>query len=219
MPVEFRLHGLVLLENNLNDSLIQTHNVNLTPVGLTIISTLSYDEWVDLMKTLVRLETAFQFAIGDALIYGESQYGEKYSQAMDATGLSYQSLANMVWVSKHVPIQNRVTDVSWTHHRVIASIDKSDQKQMLEWARDNGMTAVDLQAHISGKQPPKLERVALPPGITENEAVAVLQAYADAIRESKGSSPDPEHDIDQATALSCVLCKTCPFRTDREEMK
>jgi len=203
----------------LEDSLIRTNNVNLTPVGLTVIHSLSYDEWVDLMKTLVRLETAFQFAIGDALIYGEAQYGEKYSQAMDATGLSYQSLANMVWVSKHVPIANRVQDVSWTHHRVVASIDQQDQKAMLEWARDKGLSAVDLQSHISGKQPQKVDRVALPPGITENEAVAVLQAYAEAIRESKGSEPDPVHSIDQATALQCVLCKTCPYRTDREELQ
>ncbi len=197
----------------MNDSLIRTNSVNLTPIGLTILSTLGYDEWLDLMKTLVRLETAFQFAIGDALIYGEAQYGEKYSQAMDATGLSYQSLANMVWVAKHVPIHNRIPDVSWTHHRVIASVEQGDQKAMLEWARDKGMSAVDLQAHISGKQPRKMDRVALPPGVTEKEAVEVLQAYAEAIALARSAEPDPDHTPEQATSLACILCEACPYRT------
>lgn len=197
----------------MNDSLIRTNSVNLTPIGLTITNGLAYDEWLDLMRTLVRLETAFQFAIGDALIYGETAYGEKYSQAMDATGLSYQSLANMVWVAKHVPMHNRIQDVSWTHHRAVASIEQTDQKAMLEWARDRGMTAVDLQSHISGKQPRKTERVALPPGVTENEAVEVLQAYANAIAVARSSEPDPEFQPEQASSLACILCDKCPYRS------
>lgn len=197
----------------MDDSLIRTGNVNLSSVGLTVTNSLSYEEWIDLMRTLVRLETAFQFAIGDALIYGESQYGEKYSQAMDATGLSYQSLANMVWVAKHVPMHNRVQDVSWTHHRVVASVEQSDQKAMLEWARDKQMSAADLHNHVSGKPPKKREHIALPPGVSEREAEAVLERYVEAIRIARSGSEDPDWTPDQELVKTCILCKDCPYRT------
>lgn len=201
----------------MEESLIRTGSVNLTPVGLTIVESIPYEDWIDLMKTLVRLETAFQFAIGDALIYGEAQYGEKYSQAMDATGLSYQSLANMVWVSKHVPIVNRVSDLSWTHHRVIASIDQCDQRAMLEWARDKSLSAADLQQHLSGKPPKKREHIALPAGVSEEEAHAVLEKYAEARRIARSGEEDPNWTPGQELAATCILCQGCPYRTKTGE--
>lgn len=197
----------------MEDSLIRTGNINLTPVGLTIVDAIPYEEWIDLMKTLVRLETAFQFAIGDALIYGETQYGEKYSQAMDATGLSYQSLANMVWVSKHVPIPNRVSDLSWTHHRVIASVEQQDQRPMLEWARDKKLSAADLHQHISGKPPRRKEHIALPEGVSEEQAGVVLERYAEALRLARSGEADPNWTPGQELVSTCILCEGCPYRT------
>jgi hypothetical protein len=80
--------------------------VSVTDVGLEFRKDIEYDQWLTLMATLQQLSTAFQFAIGDALNYGQSRYGEKYAQAMDATGCAYQSLANWSWVSSKVPIAN-----------------------------------------------------------------------------------------------------------------
>jgi hypothetical protein len=76
-----------------------TDSVSISETGLAVVKELSFDQWSSLMGTLSRMDTAFQFAIGDALLYGESRYGERYSQAVDVTGQSYQSLANYVWVS------------------------------------------------------------------------------------------------------------------------
>lgn len=195
--------------------IIQTKNVNLTPVGLTVLGDISFEEWIDLMQTLVRLETAFQFAIGDALVFGEARFGEKYSQAMEATGLSYQSLANMVWVAKHVPIQNRVSDLSWTHHRVVASVEVSDQTPLLEMALAQGLSASGLQQHISGREPKTRELVQVPQGVTVEAANRILSEYADAVRLASSGEPDPEHNPEDATSLSCILCESCPYKSRR----
>lgn len=201
----------------MEDALIRTGNVNLTKVGLTFNGDLQYDEWIDLMQTLVRLEMAFQFAIGDALVFGEARYGEKYSQVMEVTQLSYQSLANMVWVSKKVPIENRNPELSWTHHRVIASVDQIDQVGLLEMARTQGLSATDLHQHISGKPQRNRESVQVPGGISALEAAAVLEQYAAATLEARSGEPTDTADPDEATLLSCILCDSCPYKSGRKK--
>lgn len=192
--------------------LIHTDNVSLTSVGLTFIGAITFDEWLGLMATLVRMETAFQFAIGDALIYGESRFGEKYSQAMDVTGLSYQTLANLTWVSKNVPLSNRVDGVSWTHHRVVASVDTEDQRSFLEMAKDKRLSSVDLSEHITGKQPKVKPVLYVPDGLTLKQAKAVLDRYALVVRDALNSTPPcTDTDTDSAT-LTNSLCNTCPYR-------
>ena len=192
--------------------LIHTEHVSLTSVGLTFFGTVTFDEWLGLMSTLVRMETAFQFAIGDALIYGESKFGEKYSQAMDATGLSYQTLANLTWVAKHVPLSNRIEGVSWTHHRVVASIDPTDQRDLLEMARDSRMSATDLSHHITGRQPKQRATLQVPDGMTVEQATAILDSHAKAIKEANSNrQPIGECESD-AVLTESPLCHTCPYR-------
>lgn len=193
--------------------LARTNNVSLTSVGLTVVGDLHFDEWMDLMQTLTRMETAFQFAIGDALIWGEARYGERYSQAMEATGLTYQALANMVWVARKVPIQNRLDGLSWTHHRVVASVDQSDQPPLLSMALAQGLSASGLQEHIHGKERKPRDIVPLPSGITADEASKVLEQYASAVRESRSANPDPIHRAEDAVDLTCILCASCPYKT------
>jgi len=197
----------------LQSALVASSNFNLTEIGLTITGDLEYDEWFDLMRTLVRLETAFQFAIGDALLFGEARYGEKYAQAMEATGLSYQALANMVWVARKVPMQHRNAELSWTHHRVVASVDGADQTGLLEMAQSQGMSATDLQHHISGKPERTREIVNVPPGISATEAASVLEQYANTVAQARSGDAPVNESIDDATLLSCILCDSCPYKT------
>jgi hypothetical protein len=191
----------------------RSNNVSLTSVGLTVIGDLSFEDWMEMIQTLVRVDTACQFAIGDALIWGESRYGEKYSQAMEWTGLSYQALANMVWVAKKVPLANRVEGLSWTHHRVVASLDQDDQLHWLEYANSQGISAHAMQHEISGKEPVSRDVVPIPSGLTASQATTVLKEYAAAVNKARSGDPDTQCSAEDATALSSILCKTCPHRT------
>ena len=192
--------------------ILATPNVSLTSVGLTFTGPLSFDAWMNLMQTLSTLDTATQFAIGDALVYGDTAYGEKYSQAMDITGMEYQTLANRRWVSKHVPVTNRIQGLSWTHHRAVAGLPETEQVDALQWAIDSGSSASGLQRHLSGKDSRSTDLVAVPAGITPAEAQTVLDAYAKARAKADSNTPGDSMEV-EVSGLDCILCEGCPHRT------
>lgn len=192
--------------------ILATPNVSLTSVGLTFTGPLAYDAWLNLVQTLSTLDTAVQFAIGDALVYGEATYGEKYSQAMDLTGMAYQTLANCVWVSKHVPVHNRIQGLSWTHHRAVAGLPPDEQVDALQWAIEHEASASTLQQHLSGRESRSTASVTVPAGITPAEAQTVLEAYAKARAKAESNNPGDSVEV-EATGLDCILCECCPHRT------
>lgn len=55
-------------------------------------------------------------ALGDWLNYGENAYGEMYSQVMDETGFSLQTLTNDKYVASKIEIYRRREILSWSHH-------------------------------------------------------------------------------------------------------
>jgi hypothetical protein len=168
-------------------------SVRISDVGVTFTEDIAFQDWSRLMETLSRMETAFQFAIGDALAYGQTAYGEKYSQAMDSTGHSYQALANYCWVSKSVPIEVRQPGLSWTHHRIVAKLPPDEQESMLTASVHNEWTIDQLAEVIRGKpvEPKVIETVKVPTGMAPAEAEKILK-----------------------TAQKCgnTLCDSCPYR-------
>jgi hypothetical protein len=173
-----------------------TDSVSISETGLAVVKELSFDQWSTLMGTLSRMDTAFQFALGDALLYGESRYGERYAQAVDVTGQSYQALANYVWVSKAVGKERRVSGLSWTHHRVVAKLDPEKQTELLTLAKKNDWTITTLMEEVRGEPLPKpnVEQVSVPKGMSVRDANAVLHQ-----------------------AANCQsLCSTCPFNKGEE---
>lgn len=169
-----------------------TDKVSISENGLSVVSELSFEQWSTLMQTLYRMDTAFQFALGDALNYGENRYGERYAQAMEVTGQSYQSLANYAWVSKAVPIDRRESGLSWTHHRIVARLDPDQQTAMLKRATSERMTVTVLGEEVRGKPVDKVcELIPVPDGMSPREAEATLH---------------------NATDICTELCEACPFR-------
>ena len=169
-----------------------TDKVSISESGLSVVDELTYDQWSTLMQTLYRMDCAFQFALGDALNYGENRYGERYAQAMEVTGHSYQSLANYAWVAKAVPIDRRVSGLSWTHHRIVARLEPEQQTIMLERALREKMTVTALNEEVRGEPvTTATELIPVPEGMSPREAEATLH---------------------NATAVCNELCETCPFR-------
>jgi hypothetical protein len=73
-----------------------------TETGLHLESGLSFERWADVGGTLGRIGRSHKWWIGDWLNYGEREYGEKYAQAMDETGLDYSTVSEYAWVAKAV---------------------------------------------------------------------------------------------------------------------
>ena len=67
----------------------------LRKTGLDLPNGLSFAAWKSLGAKLGCLSGCIQWAIGDWLNYGERVYGEKYREAEEVLGRSYQGLADL----------------------------------------------------------------------------------------------------------------------------
>src|SRR5205085_9690691 len=75
-----------------------------------------------------------QFWIGDWLNYGQKVWGKKYEEALEKTGLDYQTLRNYKWVAASVPLSLRRDKLSYHHHKEVANLDSEKQAYLLEKA-------------------------------------------------------------------------------------
>ncbi|MBA2742498.1 MAG: LmbU family transcriptional regulator [Actinobacteria bacterium] len=106
---------------------------------------MSFDEWESLGRYLGQGNSAFRWSMGDWLLFGEGSYGERHSQAMDVTGLRFQTLKNYAWVAGAVKRSRRRDSVSWSHHEAIASLPPREQRRWLDKAEREEMTVETLR--------------------------------------------------------------------------
>jgi len=176
--------------------------VVITTTGVAFKGDLPFEMWSELMGTLSKLEVAAQWAIGDALNYGAARYGEKYTQAMEVTGHTYQALANYSWVARSVPTDVRNPNLSWTHHRAVSKLQPDEQKVLLAQAEEGEWTVEMLLDAVRGKP-------------RENREIAPTVEIPMGV-----SHKDAEHAL---TAAACVakgdatVCPMCPYRRDKSK--
>lgn len=173
-------------------------NVVIGLTGIEFAGDIPYEQWERLMSTVSHMEMAAQWAIGDALNYGASRYGEKYSQAIEVTGHSYQALANYSWVARNVPPDVRRPGLSWTHHRAVAKLDPQAQDTILRQAEAEQWT-VDVLIDMTRETPvleSKKKQVEVPAGISVSEAEHILESAVCARKDG------------------FTLCPLCPYKKD-----
>jgi len=111
-----------------------------TPVSLEIVPGLKFDHWERIGRILSLAEKGVQWWIGDWIRYGEHEYGEKYAQAIEATGLEGKTLRNYVFVAEHVEMSRRRDNVDFSTHAEVAALPPEDQEEILEKAASENLT-------------------------------------------------------------------------------
>ena len=105
----------------------------LTSTGLAIEGTPTFEEFDQLGQYLRRVHTGYQWWWGDWLLYGEGAYGERFSQALEATDWEETTLRQYAWVAKNVEKANRLDGVPFGHYvNGLASLEPADQKVWAE---------------------------------------------------------------------------------------
>jgi hypothetical protein len=137
---------------------------------------ISYDEWARLGETLQRMQRSVNWWLGDWIRFGEAKFGEKYTQAIETTGRSYDGLRNCVYVAERVDMGRRRSELSWSHHQEVAALAPIEQTQWLRRAVDDGLSTRQLRGHI--KEQRLLPETASPQwsGLREAAAEAERQA-------------------------------------------
>ena len=121
----------------------------LSESGLELEPGLPFHDWAEVGKSLARIERASRWWIGDWLAYGDDAFaenwGERYTEALAATGLDYTTVAHYKLVSSRIDFCTRVQKLSWSHHREVAPLDPAEQKEWLAKAEQNGWTCQQLR--------------------------------------------------------------------------
>lgn len=99
-------------------------------------------------RTLSAMQDSIPWWVGDWLNYGDSEYGETYSQGLTLWDYGYQTLLNMAWVARQYPPETR-TSVSWTHHRYAASLPLEERTALLEKSKEEEWTSRQLQTEVA----------------------------------------------------------------------
>lgn len=109
---------------------------------------------------------AFQWAIGDYLIFIETTYPNEWTQLAELLGVSEEKRIEYRRVSEKVPHSVRRENVDWSHHRAVAALkvvdsatgkaipDHKAQKQWLEKVEDEGLSHAALRDALrNGSEP------------------------------------------------------------------
>jgi hypothetical protein len=119
------------------------------PTALVLPERLPFDAWERLGHDVLRpMARGVQWWIGDWLNYGERRYGEKYAQAIDATGYDYSTLNGMRWVAERIAIVRRRTSLSWAHHREVAALEPAAQTRWLRTAEREELSRAALRTAL-----------------------------------------------------------------------
>lgn len=135
-----------VIESNTAGTLTALGDCEVTRTGLSIPEGIEFERWEEIGKQLKLIEGSVLWWIGDWLNYGESKYGETYSQALEATDYSYDTLKQAKRVSARYEMGNRLPNLSWLHHRDALGAD--DPLAALAWASENNASAAEMRRYI-----------------------------------------------------------------------
>lgn len=123
---------------------------------------MSFAQWEECGHGIRRLIGATSWYFGDWLNYGEDTYNERYSQALEASDLAYQTLRNAAYVCRKIQPERRRPELSFATHAEVAALDEADQELLLNQAVASNLTRnemrelvkrykANLDAEINGK--------------------------------------------------------------------
>lgn len=118
---------------------------NATPTGLTLGEKLSYAEWESVGFDLAKVGKAMQWWIGDWVNYGGKRYGETYKAAIDATGMSYGTVANFASTCASFESSRRRENLAFSHHVVVQPLEPDQQDELLDRAESEGLSCAKLR--------------------------------------------------------------------------
>ena len=124
-------------------------NITVTPIGLVIKGTLSFDDWASLGPVLGKYHKGIAWAVGDWLATGEYKFGEMYGQALDTTGLSLGRLRNLKSLADRVPMENRAGSLSLSHHEAVAPFSHDMQRKLIAMAIEQGLDRDELRKVVA----------------------------------------------------------------------
>ena len=124
---------------------------HLDETSLLVPDGTSFEDVERMLNAMKGIRNCTLWWIGDALLYAERAFGEKYAQLLDAADFEYSTLRNVCYVTTNVAPAVRRKELTFWHHQEVAPLPQDDQKKFLKIAVDQRLTAAALRAMIKNK--------------------------------------------------------------------
>ena len=134
------------------------HNRQFEP-PLELPPDMSFEAWDEQLRDAIRRQEGINWRLGRLLVYGENRYGDKYKAAVAATGLSYQTIADLKWVAGKYEPSDQSENLDWSLHRALASLPKEVRQPLMRQAEEEDWTCDQAKRHVRAikalAKPPK----------------------------------------------------------------
>ncbi len=108
-------------------------------------------EWLSTGRRLGAIGRCSQWWIGDWIRYGTARWGEKYTEAARVTGYDVASLRNMAWVAAQFDLSLRSDKLSWSHHVLLAPLERDQQQRWIARAVEERLSVADLRLELRAR--------------------------------------------------------------------
>ncbi|WP_072485507.1 LmbU family transcriptional regulator (plasmid) [Streptomyces atratus] len=119
---------------------------------LSISESMTIDEWRNLGRQIHVISDSSAWWLGDWLIFGQSNYPNRYKEAIVETSLDYQTLRNYAWVARRFSPERRRAKLSFQHHAEVASLTEAEQDNWLTQTELLGWSRNELRRQIRGSR-------------------------------------------------------------------
>lgn len=110
--------------------------------------------WSKLGRQILVVSDASSWWLGDWLIYGQTQYPDRYKRAILETSLDYQTLRNYAWVARSFVPARRRDALSFQHHAEVAGLSPAEQDKWLSHAEHHGWSRNELRKRVRASRHP-----------------------------------------------------------------
>jgi hypothetical protein len=110
-----------------------------TDTALELPPGLDMATWAEVGETLIRVERAILWWLGDWWRYGEHHYGEGAYHAAP-TGYALSTVRKAAWVAEQIEPGRRRADVPHSHHEAVASLPPKVADRILARAAIENLT-------------------------------------------------------------------------------
>lgn len=140
--------GIAALETTAGGSPAQTRRYWLVKNGLRFEPGVTLEAWVRDVEGLIAVKRGIDWALADALAFGEDAFGEAASQVFDATPFAAQTLLNLASIARRIPPELRNDQLPFTVQAEVAPLSYEDQKAILEEAAAEGLKREEVRDKV-----------------------------------------------------------------------
>lgn len=119
-----------------------------TERSLTLPEKLTIKGWLRVVEAIDTVREGARWWWGDAIIQGESRWGDTYSQALDAGKYNYDTLRALVSCAKRYPPAERIYDLSWSHYHAAMGVPLDVARDLLVQASADDWSVMQVRERV-----------------------------------------------------------------------